>query len=62
MNKTIEDLRIDAEFADSMILYWQATREYHEAEKAKAHLEYIKALAESTQAHNALIAFQGASS
>jgi hypothetical protein len=62
MTKTLEDLTTDAQFAASMVDYWAATRDYHEAEKAKAHLEYIKALDESTRAHNAVIAFTGASS
>jgi len=60
--KTIDELRIDAEFADSMVAYWAATRDYHDAEKQKAHVEYVKALRERTQAHNALIAFEGAAS
>ena len=59
---TIEDLKTDAEFAESMVSYWSATRDYHEAEKMKAHREYIDALAESTRAHNRLIAFTGAAS
>ena len=62
MTKTLEDLTIDAQFAESMVAYWQATRDYHEAEKQKAHLEYIQALADNTKAQNALIAFQGAAS
>ena len=62
MTKTFEDLTIDAEWAEGMVAYWQAARDYHDAEKAKAHTEYIKALAENTKAQNALIAFNGASS
>jgi hypothetical protein len=62
MDKTIHELRIDAEFADSMVLYWEATRDYHDSEKAKATLEYIKALADRTKAHNDLLAFEGAAS
>jgi hypothetical protein len=62
MTKDIDDLKTDALFAASMVDYWAATRDYHEREKQKSHLEYIDALAESTRAHNALIAFQGASS
>ena len=58
----LEDLKTDAEFAASMVGYWEATRDYHDAEKAKAHLEYIKALEERTRTANALIAFTGASS
>jgi hypothetical protein len=59
---TIEDLRTDAEFAASMVGYWEATRDYHSRESQKAHLEYIKALEERTRTANALIAFGGASS
>ena len=62
MIKTLEDLTTDAQFAQSMVDYWAATRDYHEAEKQKAHLEYIAALAANTKAQNALIAFQGAAS
>jgi hypothetical protein len=62
VNKTIEDLSTDAQFAASMVDYWAATRDYHDREKQKAHREYIDALAESTRAHNALIAHQGAAS
>jgi hypothetical protein len=62
MHKTIEDLSTDAQFAASMVDYWAATRDYHEREKQKSHLEYIKALEEATRTANALIAFQGASS
>ena len=58
----LEDLKTDAEFAASMVGYWEATRDYHDAEKQKAHLEYIKALEERTRTANALIAFTGASS
>jgi hypothetical protein len=62
MTNTIEDLKTDAEFADSMVAYWEATREYHAAESQKAHLEFIKALEDRTKAHNKLVAFNGASS
>ena len=62
MTKTLDDLTTDAQFAASMVAYWSATRDYHEAEKMKAHREYIDALAESTRAHNRLIAFTGAAS
>jgi hypothetical protein len=62
MTKDIDDLKTDAQFAASMVDYWAATRDYHDREKQKAHREYIDALAESTRAHNALLAFQGASS
>ena len=62
MTKTLDDLTTDAQFADDMVAYWEATRDYHEAENMKAHREYIDALAESTRAHNALLAYHGASS
>jgi len=62
MIKTIEDLTTDAQFATSMVDYWAATRDYHDAEKQKAHLAYIEALKERTKAHDELAAFQGATS
>ena len=62
MTKTLEDLTVDAEWAEGMVAYWEAARDYHDREKAKAHVEYVKALAENTRAHEALIAFHGASS
>ena len=62
MTKTLDDLTTDAQFAKSMVAYWEAARDYHDAEKQKAHKEYIDALAESTRAHNALLAYHGASS
>jgi len=62
VTKTIEDLTADAEWAEGMVAYWIAARDYHEAEKAKAHIEYIKALEDNTRAQNALLAFHGASS
>ena len=60
--KTIDELTEDAKFADTMVDYWAATRDYHDAEKMKAHLAYIEALDTRTKAHNALIAYTGASS
>ena len=62
MTKTHEDLIEDAAFAATMVEYWAATRDYHDSEKQKAHVEYVKALRVSTDAQNALIAHQGASS
>jgi len=62
MTKTLEDLTTDAEWAAGMVDYWAAARDHHDREKAKAHLEYIKALEERTRTANALIAFTGASS
>lgn len=62
MIKTIEDLKTDAEFADSMVAYYEATRDYHTAEAAKAQVDFINALKERTKAHNELLAFEGAAS
>lgn len=62
MIKTIEELTIVAKFADDMVDYWAADRDYHDAEKQKSHLMYIEALKERTKAHDELAAYQGASS
>ncbi|SIN72514.1 hypothetical protein [Agromyces cerinus] len=62
MIKSIEDLRIDAEFADSLVAYHQAARDYHTAEAAKSQVDYIHALEARTKAHNALLAYEGAAS
>jgi hypothetical protein len=62
VNKTIEELTIDAKFADDMVAYYAAARDEHAAESQRNHLLYIEQLEKATRAHNALLAFHGASS